>query len=905
MAGDVISGSLCESFDCVVMLTWSNWFTEPRSNRYHYATRFARHLPVLFVQPNDWPNADILRAVATEHNRLEVIELSTVHAETSQNELETLLRARGLKRPLIWIYNARDFQSFVRRRRNSLRVFHATEDFLTPSDAWNETQSAIAAEMRRHVLEQLRHVDLVVTVSPALASTYRSQGAFDGRIIVARNGCDAEFFEAIRREQRPAPKDESSRPIAVYQGAVNRRLDFDLLHELVHRLPDWEFVFCGRADSSLADWTNLLAHPNVRYLGELDAQSMARTLCDSTVGLIPFRQIPLMQDSLPLKAFEYVASGLPVVTVPITALNDYPDVFTFAASAGGFENALRRLRDTKQDPRWLMVSRAVAEQNSYDRRFAEVVVALREKKNSLARRLGKLNILILYDDRWSHIRTILEHIDSFRKYSRHQIYLVPASGTNAPDVDLELFDVVIHHYAVRLSLPWYMNDRLARRLSAYEGLKILFIQDEYDTTETARQWIERLKFDIVYTCVPAEGREAVYPKFRFPWVEFLPTLTGYVPEADDLDGFARPMLDRQVRIGYRGRMLSYFYGKLGYEKFRIGVDVRRLAEERGVAVDIEVDDRLRIYGADWYRFLGSVRATLGTESGANIFDFDGLVSGDVQRYLSLTPAASFEEVFEALLEPHEGLVRMNQVSPKIFEAIRLRTALILFEGSYSGVVEPDRHYIPLKKDYSNIDDVFRKLEDLDYLEGITERASCDVVGSGRYSYRSFVEAVDRDIERRVLRRHCEIYATPVLARSKHELTVVLPRQPIDYGVSTGVLHGDFQREQLVGALASRVTVPGPQPPRSVVRAPEPQVIEQLPAVAGPPRSGLPAQLARGAWRFLPVGFRSNLRVRLINLVQRARKDASSQASDRLLQKVWRVTMPQKLRHRVLSALSRR
>ena len=46
------SSNLKDRFDAIVMLTWSDWFTEPVSNRYHYATRFAKHLPVIFVQPD-------------------------------------------------------------------------------------------------------------------------------------------------------------------------------------------------------------------------------------------------------------------------------------------------------------------------------------------------------------------------------------------------------------------------------------------------------------------------------------------------------------------------------------------------------------------------------------------------------------------------------------------------------------------------------------------------------------------------------------------------------------------------------------------------------------------------------------------------------------------------------------
>ena len=49
------------------------------------------------------------------------------------------------------------------------------------------------------------------------------------------------------------------------------------------------------------------------------------------------------------------------------------------------------------------------------------------------------------------------------------------------------------------------------------------------------------------------------------------------------------------------------------------------------------------------------------------------------------------------------------------------------------------HYIALSQDYANIDEVFARLQDLDFLERMTERAYEDIVASGRYSYRSFVE----------------------------------------------------------------------------------------------------------------------------------------------------------------------
>ena len=82
---------------------------------------------------------------------------------------------------------------------------------------------------------------------------------------------------------------------------------------------------------------------------------------------------------------------------------------------------------------------------------------------------------------------------------------------------------------------------------------------------------------------------------------------------------------------------------------------------------------------------------------------------------------------------------MNQISPKIFESISLLTALILFECSYSDIVKPYVHYIPLKKDYSNVEELFEKLFDDEYLKQLTDQAFNDIILSQKYSYQHFIK----------------------------------------------------------------------------------------------------------------------------------------------------------------------
>src|SRR5262249_12503824 len=72
-----------------------------------------------------------------------------------------------------------------------------------------------------------------------------------------------------------------------------------------------------------------------------------------------------------------------------------------------------------------------------------------------------------------------------------------------------------------------------------------------------------------------------------------------------------------------------------------------------------------------------------------------------------------------------------------------KTCQILVEGEYSGVLEPDRHYIPLKRDFSNLDEVLDKLRDRHLVDEMVERAFNDIYLSGQYSYRAFAHQIEQ------------------------------------------------------------------------------------------------------------------------------------------------------------------
>jgi len=355
-----------------------------------------------------------------------------------------------------------------------------------------------------------------------------------------------------------------------------------------------------------------------------------------------------------------------------------------------------------------------------------------------------MNILYLYNSTQTYTANVFEHISGFQKYSRHRSFFAHQDQYSKQHVDFSIFDAVVIHYTIRLPFDQIAAQNVAS-LSEYKGIKALFIQDEYDHPHRVWDWIRRLGIQLVFTVVPQDGISRIYPPQEFPGVRFVSVLTGYVPEDLPLDSY-QPPSQRQLIVGYRGRPLPIRYGDLGREKVGIGMLVANYCESEEITHDIEWTEEARIYGPKWYEFMSSCRSMLGSESGSNVFDWDGTLAAKIQDFRARNPHASDDDVYAALLQSLEVPGLMNQVSPRIFEAIASRTVLVLFEGGYSGVVTPGLHFIPLKKDGSNLEEVFRLLADGRHVNAMAERAYKDIIASGKYSYQSFVRMVDENIE---------------------------------------------------------------------------------------------------------------------------------------------------------------
>ncbi|HWP27388.1 MAG TPA: hypothetical protein VNL39_13690 [Xanthobacteraceae bacterium] len=363
----------------------------------------------------------------------------------------------------------------------------------------------------------------------------------------------------------------------------------------------------------------------------------------------------------------------------------------------------------------------------------------------------RLNIILLADDRHPAL-ALREHINALVENSRHRVQVVnPIGNPFYPIKLLHLADVLAIHYSIYALYDWYLPARFRRAIGEFAGLKVQFIQDEYRLVYPLCEVIADMGVEVIFTLVRPDLVEQAYNHPRLKNVQKVSVLPGYVP--DNLGSRpVPPIAQRQIDIGYRSRRVPYWLGTLGQDKIRIAEGVRRLAPKYRLRYDISIEETKRFYGEDWYKFVSSCKAVLGTEGGASIWDYDGSAQRAAEAYLDEHPEADFEEVWNAVLAPFEGNLMYNTMSPRIFEAAALRTPMIMFPGWYNGVVEPERHYIVLEKDFSNFADVAERLRDDAYLQALAERTHADLIASGKYSARTFAVTVDEVIEGAVRRR---------------------------------------------------------------------------------------------------------------------------------------------------------
>ena len=327
--------------------------------RHQVLTRLAGYCPVAWISPAlHW------RERLRQRNALKpprAVATSRLFTLTSRDDLPTVNAPRQLRDAIVrrrarlgamWLRDqgceAIELQIWLPELAVALDVIdHASVSYHIDDEySWSTIDAPLPDEERRLI----ERVDRVYVTSRKLLET---KGGINPNTLVSPNGVDYALFSTPRTE--PDDLARVPHPRAGYVGVLKEQLDWDLLIALATTRSDWSFVIVGpvravheSVHESLAALTRLA---NVYMLGEKSPQALPAYVQAMDVALLPYRRNAYTDAIDPLKLYEALAAGIPVVSTPIRTVLEMEDAVMTADGAEQWSEALSSAIDSRSNDR--------------------------------------------------------------------------------------------------------------------------------------------------------------------------------------------------------------------------------------------------------------------------------------------------------------------------------------------------------------------------------------------------------------------------------------------------------------------------------------------------------------------------------------------------------------------------
>ena len=256
-----------------------------------------------------------------------------------QGGLEIVCRWLGFTNPILWTYNPLTSR-YLDPEGFAGSVYHCV-------DRIQDQPGMPVARIEASEQALSKAVDVVFATSPQLQVSHRR---WNPHTLLFGNVADHAHFSRARLRDTADPLccperlQGVDRPRLIFMGAIDAyKLDLGLLLQLAQRNSAWRFVLIGPVGECdpATDVAGLLGCPNVEMVGPVAYGDLPNWLAHGDVALLPLQLNGYTRHMFPMKFFEYLSAGLPVVATEIPALEAHADVAWLCPPAvEAFERAI-------------------------------------------------------------------------------------------------------------------------------------------------------------------------------------------------------------------------------------------------------------------------------------------------------------------------------------------------------------------------------------------------------------------------------------------------------------------------------------------------------------------------------------------------------------------------------------
>jgi glycosyltransferase involved in cell wall biosynthesis len=369
----------------------NDWLAENRTSSHHIARRLGTRFSLLYVESPGLraPQASSrdLRKIFTKLARalrgprqiaprmwcvtVPQIPFRRLPAVRKLNQIFTqwklrrTLRKLSLASPVSW-FTVPHVGYLAGRLGERMVVYYCIDNYAALPDV-------DAAEVARMDDALSRRADLVFAASPGLVALKQQHNS---RVVYSPHGVDADLFGRAADLAQPVAEGirNLSHPLIGFFGVLDDRIDFGLIQFLALNRPHWNFVLVGRIASRSSALNGL---PNVHMPGVVQYDALPDWARAFDVCIMPYRQDAFAANANPLKLREYLATGRPVVSVPIPEADRFRGNVAMKASKQDFLEAIEKeLATDSEEKRKARIK--LVEADTWDARVESVVSVVRK-----------------------------------------------------------------------------------------------------------------------------------------------------------------------------------------------------------------------------------------------------------------------------------------------------------------------------------------------------------------------------------------------------------------------------------------------------------------------------------------------------------------------------------------------
>jgi glycosyltransferase involved in cell wall biosynthesis len=274
---------------------------------------------------------------------------------------QEIARENSKNLPIMWV-SVPEGVNFTDSKELAGIVYDCTENF----SAFYDLSPTVRKQYKLAQQKLLRVSSLVFVQTESMLKEFQNKHP---KVFLVPNAVDLSVFNYHGMYSIPSdwPAEAmDGRPILGYHGSIFERLDVDLLTKVAMSHPDWILVLIGSISSTFRKIESLVSLPSVFCLGAKSYNELPAYLIRYDVGLIPQRVDQLTASQSPLKLFEYLAMGKPVVATRIDGVKGLESVVRVASGPTDFIVKIEDILRERPNEEQITIRLKIAQEHSWD-----------------------------------------------------------------------------------------------------------------------------------------------------------------------------------------------------------------------------------------------------------------------------------------------------------------------------------------------------------------------------------------------------------------------------------------------------------------------------------------------------------------------------------------------------------